>query len=153
RTDNGKHRFTIIEAATRTPNPTAAEIAITVPCPSCNIPMEIENNEPDTEWECPACGAAFLVEKNAKGKLRFSITEAATRTPTPAEQSLATGGMPEAPQQDSQRIIGLEGLSDNEIIQELNRGGRFIVYSWCFSALILSFRQNSPIHFIRANES
>ncbi len=49
-----------------------------VTCPSCKKPMEIDVNEPNTEWECPTCGAAFLIRPNSAGTLEYMITQSAT---------------------------------------------------------------------------
>jgi len=37
--------------------------------------MEIEDNDPNTEWECPTCEAAFLVQYSDDGNLQFVVTE------------------------------------------------------------------------------
>jgi hypothetical protein len=50
-------------------------------------------------------------------------------------------------------INGLEGLSDEEILEELHKGARFVVYGNCISLIIVSIRLNSPICFMRGNES
>jgi hypothetical protein len=49
-------------------------------------------------------------------------------------------------------IIGLEGLSNDEINQELQSGARFVVFQYCISILVLTFRRSSAVHFIRAGE-
>jgi uncharacterized Zn finger protein (UPF0148 family) len=46
-----------------------------VHCPSCQTPMGIEENEPTTEWECPACAAAFVTKKASEGALQLVVTE------------------------------------------------------------------------------
>ena len=50
-------------------------------------------------------------------------------------------------------IVGLEGLSDEEFDDELRNGARFVMYSYCISVIILSFKQPSAIYFVRSNES
>ena len=45
------------------------------------------------------------------------------------------------------------GMTPQEIAFEVQRGGRFVVYQYCISLLIVSFRRNSPVKFIRAGES
>ncbi len=50
-------------------------------------------------------------------------------------------------------IIGYEGLSDEEIREEVRSGARFVQYQFCASIIILTFRQPSPIYFLRSWES
>jgi hypothetical protein len=50
-------------------------------------------------------------------------------------------------------IVGMEGLSDEEIRDELAMGARFVIYSYCISIIILTFKRPSAIYFVRANES
>lgn len=50
-------------------------------------------------------------------------------------------------------IQGIEGLSDYEIHDEVQRGGKFVVFSYTISVLILTFRRSSDIYFLRAGES
>ncbi len=50
-------------------------------------------------------------------------------------------------------IAGIAGLSPSELREELRRGGRFVVYAWCVSVLVLTFRRSSDVTFVRAEES
>jgi hypothetical protein len=50
-------------------------------------------------------------------------------------------------------IEGIQGMTEGEIKFEVMRGGRFVYYMYCFSALIVTFRQPSKIYFLRAGES
>ncbi|HKV06409.1 MAG TPA: hypothetical protein VJO53_15035 [Candidatus Acidoferrales bacterium] len=51
------------------------------------------------------------------------------------------------------KIYGIEGMSGDQISFELQRGGRFVVFQYAVSAIIVSFRRASNIHFVRAGES
>ena len=51
------------------------------------------------------------------------------------------------------QIKGLEGLSDHEINLELQNGAKFVVYQYCISIILMTFKRSSDIHFIRAGES
>ena len=44
-------------------------------------------------------------------------------------------------------------MSPHEIAFEIQRGGRFVVYQYCISLLIISFKRNSSVKFIRAGEN
>lgn len=46
--------------------------------------------------------------------------------------------------------LAISGLSRNELIEQLEGGGRFVVYQWVVSMLVLTIRRNSPVYFIRA---
>jgi hypothetical protein len=50
-------------------------------------------------------------------------------------------------------IVGIEGMSDQELDEELRNGARLLAYSYCISILILTFKQPSAIHFVRSDES
>jgi hypothetical protein len=50
-------------------------------------------------------------------------------------------------------IQGLEGLSDAQIDAEIANGGKFVVYSYCISILVMTFKRPSDIFFLRAGES
>jgi hypothetical protein len=52
------------------------------------------------------------------------------------------------------KIVGLEAIkSKMELQHELQRGAKFVVYQYCISILILTFKRFSSIYFIRADES
>jgi predicted RNA-binding Zn-ribbon protein involved in translation (DUF1610 family) len=76
---------------------------ITVACPACKIPMGIEANEPNTEWECPTCGVAILARINSKGQHHFTITEAAALTPSSADETTITVACPSCKNSDGDR--------------------------------------------------
>jgi transposase-like protein len=65
---------------------------ITIACPSCAVPMDIEENELNTEWECPDCGSAFTIQTAPDGTLQYSITEVPVREPTPDQAHIETPG-------------------------------------------------------------
>ena len=51
------------------------------------------------------------------------------------------------------KIVGIEGLDGNMMADELQRGARFVIYQYCISILIMSFRRPSDIYFVRAGQS
>jgi hypothetical protein len=52
------------------------------------------------------------------------------------------------------KIIGLEDIkSGGELQQELQQGGKFVVYQYCVSVLILTFKRPSNAYFIRHEEN
>ena len=50
-------------------------------------------------------------------------------------------------------INGIEGKSPGEIVFELNQGGRFVVYRYCFSAIIVTVMKSTDIYLVRGSES
>jgi len=51
------------------------------------------------------------------------------------------------------QIQGISGMTPAEIAFELNRGGRFVVYRYCFSAVLLTVMQGTDVYLIRAHQS
>lgn len=47
-------------------------------------------------------------------------------------------------------VRGMEGMTANQLQAELSRGGRFVIFQYCISALVITFKRNSGIYFIRA---
>ena len=50
-------------------------------------------------------------------------------------------------------IKNLENLSDEQINNELKKGGKFVMFSYTISIIIMTFRRNSDIYFIKSGES
>ena len=49
-------------------------------------------------------------------------------------------------------IIGIDGMTPQEIGAEIRNGGRFVIFLWTISIVIVSIKQPTGIHFIRADE-
>jgi hypothetical protein len=50
-------------------------------------------------------------------------------------------------------IEGIEGMTPEQISFEVQRGGKFVVYGYCISLIVITLRRNSPVYFVRADES
>jgi hypothetical protein len=50
------------------------------------------------------------------------------------------------------QIYGLENISPQQLNQEISRGGKFVVFEYCVSLLIVTLKRPSGIYFIRAGE-
>ncbi|HMC14527.1 MAG TPA: hypothetical protein VKI18_02775 [Albitalea sp.] len=50
------------------------------------------------------------------------------------------------------KIHGIENLSNSEINAELRRGAKFVVFQYCISIIVMSFKRSSAIYFVRACE-
>jgi hypothetical protein len=44
-------------------------------------------------------------------------------------------------------------MTHQQLDEELRRGGRFVVFQYCISVLVMSFKRSSNIHFIPAGGS
>ncbi|WP_163998282.1 hypothetical protein [Pyxidicoccus caerfyrddinensis] len=49
-------------------------------------------------------------------------------------------------------IQGVENMTVGQLQEELSRGGRFVVFEYCVSILVMTFRRSSDVYFIRAGE-
>ena len=49
-------------------------------------------------------------------------------------------------------IKGTENMTVDEINQAINEGGRFVVYQYCFSVMVMTFKRNSDIQFVKPGE-
>jgi hypothetical protein len=45
-------------------------------------------------------------------------------------------------------IRGIENMSNEQINDELRKGGRFVVFQYCISIVVMSFKRSSGIYFI-----
>ncbi|HEX8315535.1 MAG TPA: hypothetical protein VF609_11105 [Flavisolibacter sp.] len=51
------------------------------------------------------------------------------------------------------KIKGIDGMTIAELQDEINRGGKFVLYTYCVSVIVMSFKRPSAIHFIKSGES
>ena len=51
------------------------------------------------------------------------------------------------------KINGIEGLTPDQLRDELQRGAKFVVYQYCISVLVMTFRRGTDIYYIRPGES
>jgi hypothetical protein len=58
-----------------------------------------------------------------------------------------------SPEDEMAEIVGLQGLSGEQIAEELEKGAKFVYFEYAFSILIMSFKRGSAIHFVRAGEN
>ncbi len=47
-------------------------------------------------------------------------------------------------------IVGTEGLSLEELLAEIESGGRFVVYQYCVSVFFMTYLCSSKVHFVRS---
>jgi len=51
------------------------------------------------------------------------------------------------------KIIGIEGLTAEQINEEVRNGGKFVIYRYTISIIILTFRRGSDVYFIRPGQN
>jgi hypothetical protein len=51
------------------------------------------------------------------------------------------------------KIRGIEGMKHGELDFEIQRGAKFVLFQYCVSIIILTFRRPSDIYFLRQGEN
>ncbi len=51
------------------------------------------------------------------------------------------------------KINGVDGLTVAQVQSDVAQGGRFVVFQYCISVIVMTFRRGSDIYFIKAGES
>jgi hypothetical protein len=54
--------------------------------------------------------------------------------------------------ENSMQIYGLENISPQQLNQEIRRGGKFIIFEYCVSLLLVTFKRPSSIYYVRPGE-
>ena len=50
------------------------------------------------------------------------------------------------------KIKGVDGLTQEQLQMELQRGAKFVMYQYCISLLVITFKRPSEVYFVRAGE-
>jgi hypothetical protein len=53
----------------------------------------------------------------------------------------------------AKKIRGIEGMSADQLNFELQHGARFVVFNYCVSVLVMTFRRASDIYLLKPDES
>ena len=51
------------------------------------------------------------------------------------------------------KIKGIDSMTLYEVQEEVANGGKFVVYSFCISFIVMSFKKTSAVYFVRGNEN
>ncbi len=51
------------------------------------------------------------------------------------------------------KIRGIEGMKQGELEFEIQRGAKFVLFQYCISIIVLTFRRPSDVYFIRQGEN
>ena len=50
-------------------------------------------------------------------------------------------------------IKGTSSMTPGELVFELNRGAKFVVYRYCYSAVVVTVMQSTDIYLVRAGQN
>lgn len=50
-------------------------------------------------------------------------------------------------------IVGIDGLTDQQVRREVANGAKFVVFLYTVSVLVMTFKRSSDIYFVRPGES
>jgi hypothetical protein len=51
------------------------------------------------------------------------------------------------------RIKGIKGMTVVDLQDDIANGGKFVVYTYCLSLLVISFKRSTNIYFIKSTEN
>ncbi|MCQ2208823.1 MAG: hypothetical protein MJZ34_00870 [Paludibacteraceae bacterium] len=51
------------------------------------------------------------------------------------------------------KIIGLDNMSAEEFKKELEKGGKFVMFPYAISIIVMTFKRSSDIYFVKADDS
>jgi hypothetical protein len=51
------------------------------------------------------------------------------------------------------KIIGIESMTPKQISDEIDNGAKFVIYTYCISAILVTFRRSSDIYFIKPGQN
>ena len=51
------------------------------------------------------------------------------------------------------KIVGIEGMTGDQLQAELQQGAKFVIFQYCISIIIMTFKRSSDIYFVRTGES
>ena len=51
------------------------------------------------------------------------------------------------------KIHGIEGMNPPQLYAAIEQGGRFVMYKYCVSLLVITFRRPTDVYFVKAGES
>jgi len=51
------------------------------------------------------------------------------------------------------KIHGIEGMTTAELNAELQRGAKFVLYQYCISVVVMTFKRGTDVYFIKSDEN
>ncbi len=117
-----------------------------VACPNCSQSISINDTQAGRPLQCPTC------------KERFTAPDPpVSGGPPPLPPSARVGGSnPAAPPviaPGSHGVLAVGAPIDtSELERQILEGGRFVVFPYCISVLVLTFRPSSNLMFLRGDQ-
>ena len=50
------------------------------------------------------------------------------------------------------KIVGIDNMTGTQLNQELQQGAKFVIFEYCISIVIMTFKRPSAIYYIRPGE-
>jgi hypothetical protein len=123
------------------------------PCPNCSQNISVPQDQAGGTMRCPTCKQEFTAPKPQAGPQPPPLpsrTKSGFSSAVPPVIAASTGSMPPPLPGAATARPGLGAVGGLE--REVLEGGRFVVFQYCFSVLIMSFKRSSPVMFLRGNE-
>jgi hypothetical protein len=51
------------------------------------------------------------------------------------------------------KIVGIEGMTPQQLSLEVQQGGKFLQYQYCVSVLVMTFKRGTDIYFVRPGQN
>jgi hypothetical protein len=51
------------------------------------------------------------------------------------------------------KVNGIEGMTPEQVQREVEQGARFVIYLYCISILVMTFKRGTDIYFVRPGEN
>ena len=51
------------------------------------------------------------------------------------------------------KIVGIEGMSEEQMQHELANGAKLVYFEFCISILVMTFKRSSPLTFIKKDDN
>jgi hypothetical protein len=119
-------------------------------CPNCSQNISAPGDQAGRMIHCPTCKHQFRAPKPV-----------VSPSPSPITLSIcAAGSCPVSASMGNEKppLIGRATAAappiayPSDLERQILDGGRFVVFQYCFSVLVITFKRSSPVMFLRQNE-
>jgi len=46
------------------------------------------------------------------------------------------------------KIVGIDGMTVGEVVEGVKAGGRFVLFEYCFSIIVMTFKRGTDVYYI-----